>query len=87
MTDTAVAHQADTSFNAADLLAKGAATAALLAFSASVPTWFCIACPIVLGMLAPFILNMGFGAAAELTCEHYRLPQDECNELWCGSLK
>ena len=47
-----------------------------------VPVWFCIACPIILGLLAPFVFNLGFGAVAEAVCEHYQLPQEECNDLW-----
>ncbi len=47
-----------------------------------VPVWFCIACPIILGLLAPFVFNLGFGAVAEAVCEHYQLPQQECNDLW-----
>lgn len=49
---------------------------------AQVPLWFCVACPIVLGLLAPFAFNLGLGAVAEELCEHYKLPSEECNELW-----
>ncbi len=49
---------------------------------AQVPVWFCIACPIILGLLAPFVFNLSFGAVAEAICEHYQLPQEECNDLW-----
>lgn len=53
-----------------------------IACAAQVPVWFCIACPIILGLLAPFVFNLGFGAVAEAVCEHYQLPQEECNDLW-----
>lgn len=49
-----------------------------------VPVWFCMACPLVLGLLAPFVWNLGLTAAAEAVCQHYRLPDDQCNELWCA---
>ena len=47
-----------------------------------IPLWFCITCPIVLGLLAPFVFNLGFGAVAEAICEHYQLPAEDCNDLW-----
>ena len=50
--------------------------------AAQVPVWFCIACPIILGLLAPFVFNLGLGAVAEAVCEHYQLPQEDCNDLW-----
>lgn len=54
----------------------------ILSLCVQVPVWFCIACPIVLGLLAPFVFNLGFGAVAEAVCEHYQLPTEECNDLW-----
>lgn len=51
-----------------------------------VPVWFCVACPIVLGLLAPFVFNLGLTAAAEAVCQHYSLPDDQCSELWCAPL-
>ena len=33
--------------------------ALLVAVGSQVPIWFCIACPVVLGLLAPFIFNAG----------------------------
>lgn len=53
--------------------------------SLAMPVWFCIACPIVLGLLAPFAFNFGFGSAAGLICQHYSLPAQECNDLWYGA--
>jgi hypothetical protein len=44
-----------------------------------VPLWFCVACPAVLGLLAPLVINAGLGAAA---CRHWQLPAEECNDLW-----
>ncbi len=55
-----------------------------LPIGAQVPVWFCIACPIVLGLLAPFVFNLGLTAVAEAVCQHYSLPDDQCNELWCA---
>lgn len=52
-----------------------------------VPVWFCVACPIVLGLLAPFVFNLGLTAAAEAVCQHYSLPDDQCSELWCALLE
>jgi hypothetical protein len=65
-------------------LTAAAAAAATLALSSQVPLWFCIGCPVVLGMLAPFVFNFGLGAIAQQLCDHYQLPTDECNELWYG---
>ena len=67
---------------AAKLVAGAGATALAAAMAAAVPVWFCVACPIVLGLLAPFVFNLGFGAVAEAVCEHYQLPSEECNDLW-----
>ena len=65
------------------LLAKSAATGAALAFSASVvPKWFCFVCPIVLGLLAPLLINAGVGEAADAACKAMQLPDDECVDLW-----
>ena len=33
--------------------------ALLAAVGSQIPLWFCIACPVVLGLLAPFIFNAG----------------------------
>lgn len=51
---------------------------------AQVPVWFCIACPVVLGLLAPFVFNLGSGAVAQAICDYYSLAQDECNDVWCA---
>ncbi len=48
-----------------------------------VPLWFCVACPAVLGLLAPLVINAGLGALADTACRHWQLPAEECNDLWC----
>jgi hypothetical protein len=47
-----------------------------------VPLWFCIVCPLVLGLLAPFLFNFGLTAAAEALCSQLQLPDDTCADLW-----
>ncbi|KAL3145617.1 hypothetical protein ABBQ32_003162 [Trebouxia sp. C0010 RCD-2024] len=59
-----------------------AAAATSLTLASQVPLWFCIGCPIVLGMLFPFAFNFGLGAIADELCTHYNLPADECTQLW-----
>lgn len=51
-------------------------------FVGAVPRWFCFVCPIVLGLLAPLVINAGVGGAAELACKTLQLPDDECVDLW-----
>ena len=63
-------------------LAKAAAIAVSLTIGYQTPIWFCVACPVVLGLLAPLIINAGAGAVAEAACEHYSLPEADCAELW-----
>ena len=46
------------------------------------PVWFCVACPAVLGLLAPLLINAAAGGMANAACEHYHLPQADCAELW-----
>ena len=41
---------------------------------------------VVLGLLAPLVLNAGCAAAAEAACEHYKLPDADCAQLWCATL-
>lgn len=60
----------------------GAAAAASLAVASQIPLWFCITCPIVLGMLFPFAFNFGLGAVADELCTYYNLPADACTQLW-----
>lgn len=61
-----------------------AAVAALaLGVAGQVPVWFCVACPAVLGLLAPLLFNFAFGELADAACVRFNLPQDACNELWC----
>lgn len=65
-----------------------AALAAIMVAGASagaLPLWFCIACPTILGLLAPFALNFGLTAAAEQVCQHFQLPNDQCTDLWWGA--
>ena len=49
-----------------------------------VPLWFCIVCPLVLGLLTPFLFNFGLTAAAE-AIQHERVigfdNQDPTTEL------
>ena len=40
---------------------------------------------VVLGLLAPLVLNAGCAVAAEAACEHYKLPDADCAQLWCAS--
>lgn len=49
------------------------------------PLWWCIACPLVLGMLAPFLFNFGLTAAAEQLCALLQLPNQACTDLWWGA--
>ena len=49
---------------------------------AQVPIWFCVACPVVLGLMAPFLFNLGSGAVAQALCDRFALPADECNDVW-----
>jgi hypothetical protein len=65
------------------LLAESAAAGVALAFSLSVmPKWFCFVCPIVLGLLAPLLINAGVGEAADMACKALQLPDDECVDIW-----
>lgn len=66
--------------------AKSAVIAAGMAISYQVPIWFCVACPVVLGLLAPLVINAGAGAVANAACEHYHLPDADCAELWCEQI-
>ena len=63
--------------------AKAAAIAVSMAIGYQVPLWFCVACPAVMGLLAPLVINAGAGAVANAACEHYQLPDADCAELWC----
>ncbi|KAK9815211.1 hypothetical protein WJX72_000045 [[Myrmecia] bisecta] len=77
----------DTTQTVADVWAnvsKAATMALTAALASQIPLWWCLACPIVLGMLAPFLFNFGLGALADLVCTRYQLPSDECNDLWYG---
>jgi len=60
--------------------AAGAILAAM--FASSLPVWWCLACPIALGMLAPLALNFGLTAAAEQLCAVLQLSAEECADLW-----
>ncbi|KAL4428293.1 hypothetical protein ABPG75_002382 [Micractinium tetrahymenae] len=62
--------------------ARAGASAVVLLMAGPTPLWWCITCPIVLGMLAPFIFNYGLTAAAEALCAQLQLPVDTCNDLW-----
>ncbi|BDA49926.1 hypothetical protein COCOBI_15-0540 [Coccomyxa sp. Obi] len=69
----------------AKVVARVAAATLATTMAAQVPVWFCVACPLVLGLLAPFVFNLGLTAVAQAVCEHYSLPDDQCNELWYGA--
>lgn len=65
----------------------GVATAAIssglmAAVRSKPPVWFCFVCPIVLGEFFPFFFNLGLGHIAQLICERYKLPDEECLDLW-----
>jgi len=64
------------------LATKAAAAGIMAAFVAVVPKWFCFVCPIVLGLLAPLVINAGVGEAAELACQALQLSDEECVDLW-----
>lgn len=78
-----------TTKNAAAGIANTAATAATAALTlilaSQLPLWWCLACPITLGLLAPFMFNFGLTAAAEQLCGVMQLPSDECADLWWGA--
>eukprot|EP00775_Hariotina_reticulata_P010293 gene10295-10452_t len=57
-----------------------------VAFAGVVPKWFCFVCPIVLGLLAPLVINAGVGEAADLACKAMQLPDNECVDLWLSAL-
>lgn len=59
-----------------------AAAGIAAAFMTTVPKWFCFVCPIVLGLLAPLVINAGVGEAADLACKAMQLTDEECVELW-----
>ncbi len=67
---------------AASVFAAAAGSAVSLAFLARIPLWFCLACPVVLGMLAPFLFNYGLTATAEAVCAQLQLPAQDCADLW-----
>jgi hypothetical protein len=58
------------------------ATISSLLLSRRQSLWWCFACPIVLGLLAPFVINSGLTAAAEQLCAALQLPAAECSDLW-----
>lgn len=67
--------------------AKTAAAALTSVMLASAPPiWFCIACPLILGMAAPWVFNLGLTAAAEALCKALVLSEDECMDLWCAPM-
>lgn len=67
-------------------VASTAGTAAVtLILASQLPLWWCLACPITLGLLAPFVFNFGLTSAAEQLCAVMQLPSDECADLWWGA--
>lgn len=64
-------------------MAAGVAAAFTAAAAVSgPPKWFCFVCPIVLGLLAPLIINAGVGEAADMACKEMKLTDEECVDLW-----
>jgi len=41
-----------------------------------------VACPAVLGLLAPLLINAAAGVVANAACEHYHLQPYDCADLW-----
>ena len=64
------------------LAPKAAVAGVATAFVSSVPRWFCFVCPVVMGLLAPLVINAGVGEAADLACKALKLSDDECVDLW-----
>jgi hypothetical protein len=52
------------------------------AVAAAPPFWFCVACPIVLGLLTPLVINYGLAALAQQVCDHFSMDDTECFDLW-----
>ena len=69
----------------AALFARASAAGAVLVLAGQLPIWFCIACPTILGLVAPFLFNYGLTAAAEQLCRQMQLPGQECEDLWWGA--
>ena len=53
--------------------------------SMSLPLWYCISCPIILGMLLPFAFNFGLTDAADEACSALNLTDEQCQSLWLSS--
>lgn len=53
--------------------------------SLSLPMWYCISCPIILGMLLPFAFNFGLTDAADEACSALNLTDEQCQSLWLSS--
>jgi len=51
----------------------------------SLPMWYCISCPIILGMLLPFAFNFGLTDAADEACSALNLTDEQCQSLWLSS--
>jgi len=66
----------------AEVIGKAAVAAVAGALLAELPLWWCFACPIALGMLAPLAFNFGLTAAAEQVCGVLQLSAEECSDLW-----
>jgi len=58
---------------------------AALQASLNLPPWYCISCPIILGMLLPFAFNFGLTDAANQACSALNLTDDQCQSLWLSS--
>lgn len=67
-------------------LASAAGVAITVVFSAAPPLWFCLTCPVVLGLAAPLLINFGLGALAGELCNVLHLSDDQCFDFWLGAL-
>lgn len=73
----------DQSSTVANLVAAAVITAGMTAVhtTMSIPYWWCVSCPIVLGLLLPFAFNFGLIGAANEACSLLHLEQDACTDV------
>lgn len=69
------------SATAATLVAACGVTGVAAAFATAVPFWYCVMCPVVLGLVAPLVVNYGLGEVTNIICQHYNLDTQECFDL------
>jgi len=68
------------------LSAAAAAAAVAASAAAAPPLWFCFVCPVVLGLLAPLVINYGLGEAATAACDAWKLDDQACVDLFVTAL-